>query len=190
MIFASLLISYTELSLVRKKITEPQDGNTVLNTMPAVAACITKPADIQGHLRIRSCRKTQRDGNYCSCHHSTFLIFYTTEKKALKQLYHPIIQRSVPEHTVQPARSENNPPTRPRLDLLELSVLLLWRKIKENISQNSPLVCKWDQDGLGALDSIWGRMNHKISMGSWKPAETQMCGEPGQLWMWFPLLSC
>ena len=33
---------------------------------------------------------------------------------------------------------------------------LPWQSIKENISQNLPLVCKWAQDGLGALDSIWG----------------------------------
>lgn len=81
-------------------------------------------------------------------------------------------------------------PTKPRLNLFELFLLRLWQNIKENISRNLPLVCKWDQDGLGALDSIWGLMNHKISICSWKPAETQMCGvELGQLWMWFPLLS-
>ena len=42
-------------------------------------------------------------GNYRSCHRSTFLGFYTTEKKALPQIYHPIIQRLVPGH----ARSQN-----------------------------------------------------------------------------------
>lgn len=50
--------------------------------------------------------------------------------------------------------------------------LLPWQNIKENISQILPLVCKWDQEGLGALVSIWGLVNRKFPAAAesqWRP---------------------
>lgn len=57
-----------------------------------------------------------------------------------------IIPNLPPNHTeIGPgtytqSESQNSPPTRPRLDLVELFLLLLWQNIKENISQTLPLV--------------------------------------------------
>ena len=41
-------------------------------------------------------------------------------------------------------------------ELWAIFLIPQWLNIKENISQNLPLVCKWDQDGLQARGSIWG----------------------------------
>lgn len=140
----------------------------------------------------------ERDGNYRSCRLSALLRFYTTVKKKRRKKRKnrekrkesaspnlPSNHTDISPGTYMQSESLNNPysPSTSQTEPLRYFFPGPWSSIKENIRQILPLVCKWDQDGLkkeGALDSIWGLMNHAVSIRSWKPTGSQMCGaEPG-----------